>query len=115
LYLRSLAEVWEFAQFNQEFVEIVFSFFHKFRCHVTLALLGGYRWNKETRIAAIKEFSKSKKLAISSETIDFSETVITLDEIFSMLFHSNTFGLAFEDLSLHDSIVALDVVHLYGH
>ena len=109
--LRSFAKVRELTQLLQKLVEIELALLDEPICHITFCLLGWDRRNEKTRVPTVQEVSENEELTIPSVAVDFSETIVALNQIHSVLLHSNALLLVVADLNLHNAVVALDVVH----
>lgn len=115
LHLRSFAQIPKLAKFQKELVQVVFSLLEEGGGHIAFSLFGWNWWDVQARVPIVQELSEDEELAISSEAVDFSETVVSFDQILVMLFHASAFALIALNLNLHDSIIGLDVVHLQYH
>lgn len=115
LSLGSLAQEWEFAQSDEELIQIVLPLFNELWCHVTFILLGWNRWDVQTWVPTVEEVPKYEELTVSPHTIDLTKTVVSLYQVLSMLLHTRSFRLIHCDFKFHQSIVTFDVVHFQDH
>ena len=94
--------------------EFKFSFFNKSLVRSTfIGFLWRDRWNIEPRISGEKKIFELQKLAISSENVNSTKTVLTFDMISYMLRSASASHFGRYDFHFHEAIIAFNRVQSY--